>query len=272
MKICDMHTHSINSFDAQNTVDDMCKIAIKKGISALAITDHCETQFVLSGSHKEFGCFDERIPKSISEIEEAKKKYSEKLQLLCGIELAQPMHNSDCTKHALEYGNFDFILASVHNIRNEEDFYYIDFSKYNVNELLKKYFYELVETAEFEYFDSLAHITYPMRYITEQTGKYPDLSSYQDIIDEAYKVLISKNKALEVNTSGYFKQIARTLPDETQIKRYKELGGKFITLGSDSHSANNIGQGIEKGIELIKKCGFEYYNIYINHKPQFIYI
>ena len=41
MKLCDMHTHSDNSFDAKSTVDELCQAALDKGLYAIGVTDHC---------------------------------------------------------------------------------------------------------------------------------------------------------------------------------------------------------------------------------------
>ena len=72
MKICDMHTHSDNSFDAKSSVDEMCLAAIERGLYALAITDHCEAPFIRFGHDCEFGCFDELIPKSFADATAAR--------------------------------------------------------------------------------------------------------------------------------------------------------------------------------------------------------
>ena len=58
-----------------------------------------------------------------------------------------------------------------------------------------------------------------------------------------------------------------TLPDLPLVKRYKELGGKLITIGTDAHSADMVGKGIEQGIEVAKAAGFTQYAIYENHQP-----
>lgn len=267
MKLCDLHIHSNNSFDAKNSVDEICKSAVKCGLYAIAITDHCEAPMIKDGENCEFGSFDHLIPKSISETEFAKNKYKDKLKVLCGIELGEPMHDNECTKKALAYGASDFTLASVHNLRGMEDFYYLDYSKISVDEILNLYFAELAETAEFKYFDSLAHLTYPLRYIKAKTGKIPDLSVFYEDIDNIFKILIKNNKALEINVSGLFKDLKMTLPDETLVRRFRELGGKYITIGTDSHSADFVGKGIVEGIEVAKKAGFTHYTIYENHQP-----
>ena len=75
---------------------------------------------------------------------------------------------------------------------------------------------------------------------------------------------------LKKQSDKLFKELGTTLPDEPIIKRFKELGGKYITLGTDSHNTEFVGKGIEKGIEILKRCGFSQYTIYENHKPVMI--
>lgn len=265
--LCDLHIHSENSFDAQSAVDEICKAAIKANLSTIAITDHCEAEFINCGEDCEFGSFDIQIPKSISDTLKAKEKYSGKLKILIGLELGEPMHDLSQTKKALVYGDFDFILASVHNLRGRDDFYYMDFDKVDINQILGEYFDELAETAAFEHFDSLAHLTYPLRYIIERTGKRPDLSGFGNQIDNIFNILIKNNKALEINVSGLFKPMNETLPDLPLVKRFFELGGKYITIGTDAHTADMVGKGIDKGIEIARQAGFKEYTIFENHKP-----
>ena len=257
--LCDMHTHSDNSFDAKNSVDEMCLAAINRGLYAIAVTDHCEAPFIRFGKDCEFGCFDEQIPKSFADATAAREKYAGKLKVLRGMELGEPLHDPEQTKRALSYGDFDFILASVHNLKNMQDFYYMSYSGVDVDWLLG-------------HFDSLSHLTYPLRYIIAGTGKTPDLSIHKDKIDRIFKILIQNNKALEINVSGLFKEMGCTLPDLPLVKRYKELGGKLITIGTDAHSADMVGKGIEQGIEVAKSAGFTNYAIFEKHSPILIEI
>ena len=79
--------------------------------------------------------------------------------------------------------------------------------------------------------------------------------------------MIQNKKALEINVSGLFKPIGRTLPDEPLVRRFFELGGEYVTIGTDSHSSEMVGKGIEQGIAVAKAAGFKHYAIYRNHKP-----
>ena len=56
------------------------------------------------------------------------------------------------------------------------------------------------------------------------------------------------------------------MPDEPIIRRYRELGGKYITIGSDSHTANEVGAGIEEAMKLIKNCGFDKLTFFVSRE------
>lgn len=270
--ICDTHVHSDNSFDGESSVIEICEAAVKKGINTVVITDHMEAPEIRLGDKSVYGNARKSIAQSVADVEKHSEKYEGKLRLLKGMELGEPMHIPKLTKKALEIADFDFILASVHNLKDEEDFYYLEYNENNVGGLLERYFDEILDTAENAEFDSLAHLTYPLRYIYERTDIKPDINKYSEVIDKIFKALIKRDKALEVNTSGLFKPIGTTLPDINLVRRFKELGGKYVTVGSDAHNANDLGKGVEKGIELVKTCGFKYYTVFEKRKPKFVEI
>lgn len=273
MKIlCDTHVHSNNSFDGESSVAEICDAAIQKGINTVIITDHMEAPEISLGDKSAYGNAVKSITQSVKDVESLSEEYKGKLKLLKGMELGEPMHILKNTKKALDIADFDFILASIHNLKDMEDFYYLNYDNVNVDSLLKKYFEELLDTAQNADFDSLAHLTYPLRYIYERTDIRPDLDEYSEIIDEIFTYLVKRDKALEINTSGLFADIKSTLPDINLIKRFKELGGKYVTIGSDAHNCKDLGRGVERGIELAKTCGFKYFTVFENRIPKFIEI
>ncbi len=65
---------------------------------------------------------------------------------------------------------------------------------------------------------------------------------------------------------GYVRNLTALCPDEWIIKRFKELGGYLVTLGSDAHIPQNVGKGFDRAIETLKKYGYEKYFYYKNRK------
>ena len=167
----------------------------------------------------------------------------------------------------LKIENVDFILASVHNVNNMDDFYYMDYKEETVYNILGIYFDEILKVIEWGHFDSLAHLTYPLRYILSNSSININISKCYDKIDMILKALVNVRKALEINTSGLRQQINMTLPNLDIIKRFKQFGGEFITVGSDAHKPEDVSKGIKEGISIAKEAGFSYITVYRKRKP-----
>lgn len=261
----DFHTHSIHSFDGNHSMTSLCEFAVNKGIRYLAITDHCEIDA------KDF-YFDTFCRNQYEDVIKAKNLYKSQLNVYKGIELGQAIYKKDLAEKILNTYNYDFVLGSIHNLENMEDFYFLDYTDMNVDELLNQYFDTMISLCKWGNFDSLAHLTYPLRYIC---GKYKidvDLNNYYDKIDEILTLLISNDKAIEINTSGLAMEIKDFLPSKEIIKRFKSMGGKYVTIGSDSHYKEKLGQFVEQGLDALKECGFDCYTIFENRKPKLIEI
>lgn len=265
MNIYDTHTHSIHSFDGNHSVEKMCESAILIGAKGICISDHCDIGMkdydLLSFAEKQY-----------NDTLDYKNKYAGKIDLLLGIELGQAIYDKKISNHILEKYNYDFVLGSIHNLDNMEDFYFLDYKKYDVENLLKDYFLAILELAKWDVTDSIAHLTYPLRYIVAREHIDVDISKYYDIIDEIFDTIIKNNKALELNVSGLFMDMKDTLPNKSLIKRFHDMGGKYVTVGSDSHYYDKICNGIDLGLDILKECGFDYYTIFKNRNPVLIEI
>lgn len=270
--ICDCHCHSKWSFDGCEETDNICRQAVRLGIDVITITDHCEANGWSNPQDSEFGDFQTLIPQSVIHMKESQKSFANQVKLLRGIELGQAMQDLDAAEKALALDDFDFVLASVHNIRDTQDFYWLKYTQEFAENILYSYFKEVLEVARWNKFDSLAHLTYPLRYITGRENIKINIDSYYSLIDEIFKVLINNNKALEINTSGLRQEIGTTLPDKELLQRYYSLGGRLITIGSDAHKVQDLGKGINQGLHILKDIGFKEYAYFEKHSPVMVRI
>ena len=69
------------------------------------------------------------------------------------------------------------------------------------------------------------------------------------------------------NISGLYGELKETLPGVSLIKRYRDMGGKYITVGSDSHYYDKVCIGIDKGYDILLKCGFSQFTIFRQRQP-----
>ncbi len=262
--ISDSHLHSINSFDGKDSVIMIAERACQLNLYSITITDHCEcNEYEEQNVRKD-------IEGSVIDTAKARAMYLDKLRIYTGIELGQPTQNEKAAQEALSLGEYDFVLGSLHNIRGEQDFYFIEYTPENTTDLLDRYFREMSDLAKTDYYDSLAHLTYPLRYLAGKTEIPFDRRRYDDAIDEILSELVRRDKALEVNTSGLRQLIGKTLPDEEIIRRFRELGGKYVTLGSDAHRWGDVGAGIEEGLALLQKCGFTHFTVFEKRQPRLL--
>ncbi len=261
----DMHVHSDNSPDGEHSAVLLCEYAEKAGLRAIAITDHCEcNEYIEKGYNKS-------IRQSNFEATKAQSVFEGRLLVLRGIELGQPNQNSEAAKNVLSSCEFDFVLASLHNLVGMEDFYYLDYSdsKNDYRAVLDKYFAELITIAEEYDFDSLAHLTYPIRYFGIDINDI-DFKRYDAVTDKILTAVAERGKALEINTSGIRKGLGYLVPHDYYIKRFKELGGKYITIGSDAHTCHDVGSDIGVGLKAAFDCGFKEIALYQNREPVLI--
>ena len=98
------------------------------------------------------------------------------------------------------------------------------------------------------------------------------MSEYSDIIDDILTAVIIRGKGIEINTSGLWQKYGKMFPDKDILRRYRELGGEILTIGSDAHCADDLGKGIEDGIAAAKEAGFDKIAVFKHREPMFIRI
>ena len=270
-KLMDNHFHTNHSPDApaDSAMERMVQRGIELGLKRLTITDHCEINRFDSAYD-----FRATTKASVAEARQLGEKYRGKIEVLAGVELGQSPQNFPLAQEILDMDTYDFVIGSIHNARCPKDFSELDFSdtSIDIGRMLDVYFKELYEMTKWDKTDTMAHITYPHRYITGKYGIPIDMHKYWDILDETYKNLIRNGKALEINTSGLRQGIHQTLPSKEYIIRFRELGGELITVGSDAHVPQDLGRNIADGYELAAACGFRYVCYFKDRKPQMVRI
>lgn len=267
INLFDSHVHSDNSHDASHSVTYLCETAVDKNLMGISITDHCDIN-----EYNQVPNYELRIRQSIIDTRKAQMVFGPRLLITTGIELGQPLQDMQATERALSLAKYDFIIGSLHNLADEEDFYFMDYNQYDVDDLLRRYFEELYRMAEWGGFDSLAHLTYPLRYIYNVKKVLWDLTPHYDVIDALFKKIIEKGIALELNTSGLRQSIKETLPARPLLERYHSFGGELVTIGSDAHNVDALGSGIQAGMELLAQVGFGFFAFYRLRQPRMIQI
>ncbi len=258
----DLHIHTDNSPDGNHSAMFLCERAEFDGIRAIALTDHCEVD-----CYKEER-YDKRVQQAFFEASKAQSAFCGKVLVLRGIELGQPHYDKATAEAILNARPYDEVIGSVHNLRGREDFYFMEhFEPSSVHALLTEYFDEILQMLEWGNFDILAHLTYPLRYFYAKSGISVDMKDYQKQVDEILKLTAEKGKALEINTAGLRQPIGKLSPEFDAVKRFHDLGGEFVTYGSDAHYADDIGKGMQEAYDAMRQAGFTELTIFQQRTP-----
>lgn len=270
----DMHMHTWFSTDSEACPCDMADEAVRKGLKTICFTDHFDKDDLEWG---EEGIFD--VDAYFVEMQKLQEEYAGKLNIRIGIELGLRTYLKDYYEELTKKYPFDFVIGSVHNVPYKKDAegnilytdpaaekLFTDRTDKEAYRLMMETTLENVRTSDC--FQTLGHLDYVVRYGKSREKEY-SYTDYADIIDEILKLLIEKEKGLEVNSAGLKNGLPFAHPHPDVLKRYRELGGEIITIGADAHKPEHIAYDFAKAEEILKSCGFKYYTEFFEQKPVF---
>lgn len=268
MKIlADYHVHSDFSTDSDTLMEATIERAIELGLTRLCFTDHMDYDFP-KGYFEEEKPFEFDVEQYIRKIEDMNRKYGSDIKILTGIELGIKTNIVKQLNNLLDQYSFDFVIASSHLLDNYDPYFpdYWETIQNDSAQGIRNYFKSICENIEaFQNFDVYGHLDYIVRYVPDKNFIYnPD--EFQEEIDEVLKTIIKYNKGIEVNTAGLKYGLPFAHPHSKLLKRYLELGGTTITIGSDAHKPEHLAYDFDKVADILKESGITSYNIFENRK------
>lgn len=265
MIICDFHNHTSFSADSFSSPESMIEQAIRSGLQYLCMTDHMDPDFPIPTMDFTFD-----LPAYFHTHQTLRERYGDQITLLTGIELGLQPHISKELKAITDSWDFDFVIGSSHIVNRMDPYEPEYWNEISEEEGIRRYFESILKNIEaFDDIDVYGHIDYIVRYAPAKAQNY-SYRIYQEILDEILKTLLSKQIGLELNTAGLKYGIGFAHPHTDILKRYRELGGEILTIGSDGHCPEHLAYDFSKVPSILEACGFQYYTIFQKRKPEFI--
>lgn len=261
MIFSDFHTHSTFSTDGTDKLVEMANSAVEKGLKTICFTEH--NDFDYPGG--EFLLDTEAYRNELFRVRE---QLSGKIEVLFGVELGLMKHLGERLREYLDGRGFDFVIGSSHLIDGKDPYFPEYFAELGQKNGVLRYFESIVENiGAFSDFDVYGHLDYAVRYSPEKSYNPVD---FREIIDEILRKIVSLGKGIEINTAGLRKGLSHANPHPFILKRYRELGGEIITVGSDAHNAADIAADFDLAESFLKDAGFEFYTVFRQRKPHFV--
>lgn len=262
----DCHVHTNISHDGVSKIEDYLSIANSKNVNEITFTEHYD---VYDGINSNLNTLD--VENYFTKFNQIKENNDFKINF--GIEIGLQPDIIDNVKNVVEKYPFDFIIGSSHitckkDMAMDKTF----FEGYTRYEAYLRYFKEVLENIKiYNEFDVYGHLDYVVRY-GGYLEKKINYNEFNEILDNILEELIKKDKGIEINTSGIRYKLGNPHPNIDIIKRYIMLGGKIITIGSDSHKTDNLAQDFNLVYDMLDYLNIKEVAVFRNRKPDFIKI
>ena len=250
----DYHVHTHISPDSHAHLSEICSKAASQEIPEIAITDHFEFYGRVEDLHRNLDWTrPKRLRGDILRLRE-QGQYSDSLVVRFGVEIGQPHIFPALTEQLVQKNQFDFILGSLHRL-GDKDLSEFQYSRDAIPHIAGWYLDELYQVVDSCDFDCLGHFDLVARYAA-RAGFHIDLMElYPARCEKILARLIQRGLGLELNTSGLRQPMGRCMPGEKILQCYRELGGTWVTVGSDAHRPDDIASGFEVASSLLRSTG-----------------
>ncbi len=201
----DYHIHTKLCGHAYREMEEYVETAIDRGFTEICFTDHIPFPDSYDRAHR-MGMDD--LGFYLEEVERLKGTFPG-ITILTGIEADYMDRYRDYLAEFFKEYSFDLVIMAIHFIDHWPDgnwtFKY-DFPDRTMKEIYHDYFTFMNRGLETGFFDVLAHMD-----LIKRPG-YPVLKTNRDDVEMILGTLKKQNMAIEINTSGFRREIAEPYP------------------------------------------------------------
>ncbi|MBC8532271.1 histidinol-phosphatase HisJ family protein [Gehongia tenuis] len=267
MRYWDHHSHSLFSADSDAAMADMAAAARRTGLSGILFTEHIDLNHP---SEKEGLFFSVDMPGYRQAIEETR---AENPDMIIGMGLEVGLTGPENQAYFKTPG-LDFAIASLHVVHGKDPYDGAYYEGKTRHEAYLEYLEAMAEMMPYaEGASVLGHIGYAAKAAPYAAGAAAmGYEEFGMVLDEILRRAVRYNLGLELNTSGYDSPAGHGLPSVDILARYRELGGRILTLGSDAHEPGDVGRHFKRALMDARAAGFMEIAVFSAMSPRFIAI
>lgn len=241
----DTHMHAEYSCDAHQTIVEAIEAAKIAGIG-IVLTEHWDSDYPTNPKEFQFDVEDYFVKNS---------KYRSE-RVLLGIEVGMQQHVAALDNETIKAYPFDEVIASMHCMRGRDMYEPTSYEGISKQIAVKEYLEDSIACLQlYKNFDTYGHIDYISRYMPYQDQEL-HYNEHRQLWDQVFKALINDGKAIEINTRRL--ESGDAVENLTVLyKRFKELGGQYVTLGSDAHYSEHVGRGMQAALDIANRCDLQ---------------
>jgi len=250
----DAHLHTDLSPDSTVPIDVFAAQAVERHIPEIAITDHVD--FDPTAPAYAHTTFAERE----RTVRDAAARWADRgVAIRFGVEITWDRRWADDIAAYLARHEHDFVIGSVHIYRDspyaaERVAAFVEGK--TLGAIVAPYFDEVAAGARTGLFDAMGHIDFVKRYLAPHVTA-ADLAGAPELYEPILDALVESGTALEVNTSGLRQAAGELYPSPAIVARYRDLGGRAVSVGSDAHRPDAFAWALDEGYAAAAAAGFD---------------
>ena len=265
----DYHVHCDHSPDCHVPMAEQLRRAAALGITDLCMTDHIELGL------DEWG--DEVIDLMAYRQEfEALRGQFPQLRLRFGVEvgISCPEHHWAQLLEMMQAMEYDFVIVSAHTLHGKNVLKALPYEGDGLARVCREYIPSILPRLtrlDPSLYSCVGHIDFPLK---GALRCHAPCTEYRynfapEAMDALFRYIIDQGKCLELNTSPWGLMPPGQISRPDWLRRYAQLGGEYITIGSDSHLTQNTGAFFREAAALAREAGVKYLAVYEKMKPTF---
>lgn len=258
----DYHVHTQLCNHARGPMEAYIRQAITMGLKEMCFLDH----LTMHDYGKRLSMTPKEVPLYFQAVQQLKHKYRGKIKVKAGLELDFVPEYTDFFQTIVDTYSFDMIGSSLHFLGDMDIVTSkSDWKKGNldIDYVYGLYFSQLDKMLDYNYFDVICHID-----LIKKFGWKPS-ASFDKVFHKILLKIKKKNLAVEINTSGYEYPVNEVFPSPAIIRECYKLGIN-ITIGSDSHKPESIGQHYDKVLPLLISAGYRQLTTFTKRKQKMV--
>jgi histidinol-phosphatase (PHP family) len=250
--LVDDHVHSTaGSADARDTVHALCARAVEIGLAGLCFTEHLDFNRALP----EYGYY--AFDRAREAVEAARDRFGDRLEIRMGLEVDFEPGNAAEIAETVPRLPVDFVLGAVHMVGGTHIVKHAEAGRGwpadRLAAFYREYFAAMRALIHCGVADCLAHVDYPAKVGLHAADGWP-IDGYDDEMEATLALAVEAGVGVEINAKRV-RTGAPFAPPPTALRRFLALGGRHVTLGSDTHSIEQLGDGLALARDLLRDAG-----------------
>jgi len=256
--IVDLHNHTPLCNHAEGTMSEYVEKAIKVGTQYFGFSDHAPMDY-----DPEYRMKFEDMQTYETDVQNIKKKYQEKIEILLGYEVDWlPNHMDERVLTA----DVDYLIGSVHFLEGwgfDNPEFIGGWESQDIDEIWQKYFDTIEDMANSKLFDIVGHLD------LIKVFKYMPKGNINNMANKALQAIKNTGMVLEINGAGFRKPVKEAYPSKSLLKQAFDLDIP-ITFSSDAHKPEQVSMFADETLKLAKEIGYKQCVVFKKRQKKFI--